>query len=250
MTRLGVNIDHVATLRQARGTRYPDPIAAGALAEEAGADQITIHLREDRRHIQDHDLRTLRKTVRTSLNLELACVEGIIEMAEEIRPEICTFVPERRGELTTEGGLDLSRTAKALGKGIGRLREKSIRVSLFIDPDPEQMPIAKGLGAEVVELHTGPYAHAAGEIAIGREIDRLQRAAAAAEGAGLIVAAGHGLNYENIRRVVKNLHSIVEYNIGHSIVARAVFVGISQAVREMKQLLEAGDWRPATGDST
>ncbi|MBI4366994.1 MAG: pyridoxine 5'-phosphate synthase [Deltaproteobacteria bacterium] len=237
MVRLGVNIDHVATLRQARGTRYPDPIAAAALAEGAGADQIVIHLREDRRHIQEQDLWTLRKTVRTGLNVELACTDEIVGIACEARPDRCTFVPERRKELTTEGGLDLRRAGRALPKALARLCERSIGVSLFIDPDPAQVAAAHALGATAVEFHTGAYAEATNEGALTHELDRLRRAGELAAAKGMEVAAGHGLNYENIRRVVKIGKMIVEFNIGHSIVARAVFVGLEQAVREMKQLL-------------
>lgn len=234
MIRLGVNVDHVATLRQARGTRYPDPIAAAAMAEQAGADQITVHLREDRRHIQDQDLWTLRKTVQTALNLELACVDEIIAVAEEVRPDVCTFVPERRGELTTEGGLDARRHAKALRKAIGRLRAKSIRVSLFIDPDPVQVAAAQQCEVEIVELHTGRYADAPHATGQQEELRRLQASTQQARDLGLVVAAGHGIHYENVRGLVKNVTGIVEYNIGHSIIARSVFVGLEQAVKEMK----------------
>lgn len=240
MIRLGVNIDHVATLRQARGTRYPDPVAAAALAEQAGADQIVVHLREDRRHIQDHDLRTLRKTIQTSLNLEMACVEQIIAMAEDMRPDCCTFVPEKRNELTTEGGLDVRKNSRALGKAAGRLRDKGIVVSLFIDADPSQIEAAKSLEAEVVELHTGPYCDAKSGSAAAQELEKLETAAKMASGLGLRVAAGHGLNYENTRTIVKAVPEIVEYNIGHGIISRAVFVGLEAAVREMKALLSYG----------
>ncbi len=248
MKRLGVNVDHVATLRQARGTRYPDPVAAATYAEEAGADQITVHLREDRRHIQDQDLRTLRKTVTTSLNLEMACVEDIIALAVEIKPDIVTFVPERRNEVTTEGGLDVRKHRAILHKALARLRPAGVRVSLFIDPDPVQVDMAHELSVDAVELHTGTFCEARDAATAARELERLQHAARAATArAGCMVAAGHGLHYENMRRVVQALPEVEEYNIGHSIVARAMFVGIGQAVREMKKLLEPGLSHGLTG---
>ncbi|MBI4238713.1 MAG: pyridoxine 5'-phosphate synthase [Deltaproteobacteria bacterium] len=238
MPRLGVNIDHVATLRQARGTRYPDPVAAAALAEQAGADQITVHLREDRRHIQDYDVRTLRKTISTVLNLELACHDAIVALATEVRPDTATLVPERRQELTTEGGLNVVKEQKALRKNIARLREASIRVSLFIDPDRVQIEAAHALEVDLIELHTGAYCAAPTAAAAATELQRLQEATNMARAAGMSVAAGHGLHYENLRAVVRSIPAIEEYNIGHSLVARAVFVGIERAVREMKQLLQ------------
>lgn len=236
--RLGVNIDHVATLRQARGVRYPDPVAAAALAEQAGADQITVHLREDRRHIQDHDLRTLRKTVSTVLNLELACHAAIVTLATEIRPDTATLVPERRQELTTEGGLNVVKEQKALRTVIAQLRAAGVRVSLFIDPDAAQIDAARALEVDLVELHTGRYCDARTPDAAAAELQRLQTATRQAREAGMTVAAGHGLHYENLRAVVRAIPEIVEYNIGHSVVARAVFVGMERAVREMKQLLQ------------
>lgn len=234
--RLGVNIDHVATVRQQRQTRYPDPVAAAAMAEAAGADHITLHLREDRRHIQDHDLRTLRKTVGVPLNLEMAATAEMVKIASEIKPDTVTLVPERRAELTTEGGLDVVRQQRALAKTVAALRAANITVSLFIDPDPRQIAAARALDVSTIELHTGAYCAAAGDAA-ARELLRLQQGAAAAAEAGLIVCAGHGLNYENTRAVVKALPQVEEYNIGHSIVARALFVGLAQAVREMHRLL-------------
>lgn len=233
MILLGVNIDHVATLRQARGTRYPDPIAAAALAEAGGADQITVHLREDRRHIQDQDVRLLRRTVTTPLNLEMACTEAMVTLACELRPNTATLVPERRQELTTEGGLHVVKGGKTLRQAMARLQAQSIRVSLFIDPELAQIAAAKEYGADAIELHTGAYCNAPSPA----ELQRLQTAARAAHAAGLAVAAGHGLNAENIRAVVKALPEVHEYNIGHSLVARAVFVGLERAVREMKTLL-------------
>lgn len=238
MIHLGINIDHVATLRQARGTRYPDPVAAAAIVEGAGADQVVVHLREDRRHIQDQDLRTLRKTVRTSLNLELACTEAIVRIAAEVRPDCCTFVPERRNELTTEGGLDVHRSARPLQKAIALLRAQSIAVSLFIDPEIRDVEAAKALEVDTIELHTGAYCEARGPETAQREIERLQRATGRAGALGLRVAAGHGLNYENIRAIVQQIPAIVEYNIGHSVISRAVFVGLSGAVQEMRALLD------------
>lgn len=233
---LGVNIDHVTTLRQMRGTRYPDPIAAAAMAEEAGADQITVHLREDRRHIQDGDVRLLRKTVRTQLNLEMALAPEIVAIALEVRPDTVTIVPERRQELTTEGGLDIRGAARALSATLPRFRDAAITVSLFLEPDPAAIHMAAELGASAVEIHTGKYA---GLMQKGREaeLDRIRRAAACIAEKKMRVVAGHGLNYENIRQVVNAVPQIVEYNIGHAIIARATFVGLAQAVREMKQLL-------------
>jgi pyridoxine 5-phosphate synthase len=239
MRRLGVNIDHVATVRQARGTRYPDPIAAASYVERAGADHITIHLREDRRHIQDHDVRMLRKVVTTALNLEMACAEEIIAFAETIKPDVATFVPERRQELTTEGGLNVIKHAKKLRKAIARLQAQSIRVSLFIDPDGDQILAARELGVEAIELHTGTYCDAAHKDIAAVELVRLQEGARIAKEAGLMVCAGHGLNVENMRTVVQAAPEVEEYNIGHSIVARAMFVGLERAVQEMKLLLSS-----------
>ncbi|PIR20539.1 MAG: pyridoxine 5'-phosphate synthase [Deltaproteobacteria bacterium CG11_big_fil_rev_8_21_14_0_20_47_16] len=234
---LGVNIDHIATLRQARGTRYPDPVAAAAMAEEAGADQITIHLREDRRHIQDADVRLLRKTVMTQLNLEMALADEIIEIALETRPDVVTFVPERREEVTTEGGLNIVKAAKQLSAIIPKFKENSIVVSLFLEPDTLAISRAKELGAQTIEIHTGRYAELAPTERTD-EITRIKAAAAHIKSLGMRVVAGHGLNYENLRTLVREVPEIEEYNIGHSIIARASFVGLAQAVREMKQLLE------------
>ncbi len=234
--QLGVNIDHIATLRQMRGTRYPDPIAAAAMAEEAGADQITVHLREDRRHIQDSDVRILRKTVQTQLNLEMALSPEIIAIALEVRPDIVTIVPERRQELTTEGGLDIRKVAKTLSTVIPQFREAAIIVSLFLEPDPAAIHLAAELGASAVEIHTGKYA----EVVLKDrevELERICRAADCIAEKKMRVVAGHGLNYENIRLMVNAVPKIVEYNIGHSLIARATFVGLAQAVKEMKQLL-------------
>ena len=236
--RLGVNVDHVATLRQSRGTSYPDPVAAATYAEEAGADQITIHLREDRRHIQERDLRTLRKIVTTSLNLEMACDDAIITIACEVKPDIVTLVPERRHEVTTESGLDVRKHHKRLRAAMAQLRGQGIRVSLFLDPDAEQITAAQALEPDAVELHTGGFCSAASVAVAEHELARLQASARTARQLGYIVAAGHGLHYENIRRVIRALPEVTEYNIGHSIVGRAVFVGMAQAVREMKACLQ------------
>lgn len=235
--KLGVNIDHIATLRQQRGMRYPDPVAAAGLAEEAGADQITVHLREDRRHIQEGDLRLLRKTIRSLLNLEMALSPEIIAIALDVRPDVVTIVPEKRQELTTEGGLDIARLTKPLQAAITQFRNNAITVSLFLEPDVQAIHLAKELGAQAVEIHTGRYAEVA-PAARDIELMRIHTAAAAIGQGGMRVVAGHGLNYENIRTLVKAAPQIVEYNIGHSIIARATFVGLAQAVKEMKQLLK------------
>lgn len=236
MLKLGVNIDHVATVRQARRADEPDPVPAAALAERAGADSIVCHLREDRRHIQDRDLRLLRETARTRLNLEMALSEEIIRIALRVRPDQVTIVPERRQEVTTEGGLDAVANRRALARAIPRFRRAGIAVSLFIDPDPVQIEEARALRAGTVELHTGAYANARTPGRRARELARLREAARLAGRFGLFVAAGHGLTYRNVRPVVR-LREIEELNIGHSIVSRAVFVGLERAVREMKALM-------------
>jgi pyridoxine 5-phosphate synthase len=235
--RLGVNVDHVATLRQARRTRYPDPVTAAALAELAGADQITLHLREDRRHMQERDLRIMRETVQTALNLEMAATADMVKIAYEVKPDQVTLVPERREELTTEGGLDVNHHKDTLKKYVQNLRDGDIHVSLFIDPDLEQVRAAHRLDAGAVELHTGKFCDARGEAERKAELTRIIDAARTARKLGLRVAAGHGLNYENITPLV-GLDEIEEYNIGHGIVARAVFVGFGEAVREMLALLQ------------
>lgn len=235
MVRLGVNIDHVATVRQARGGREPEPVAAAVLAELGGADQITVHLREDRRHIVDRDVRVLRETVATRLNLEMAVVEEIIEIALEVRPETVTLVPERRDEVTTEGGLDVVRHAATIAPAVARMRDAGIGVSLFVDPVAEQILASRDAGADAIELHTGAYALASGAD-VDAELAALRDQAAAAAAAGLHVAAGHGLNYSNTAAVVA-IESIEELNIGHSIVSRAVMVGMTRAVAEMKYLI-------------
>jgi pyridoxine 5-phosphate synthase len=241
--RLGVNVDHVATLRQARRAAYPDPVQAAALAELAGADQITVHLREDRRHIQDRDVEVLRKTVQTRLNLEMAATSEMVAFARALRPDVCTLVPERRQELTTEGGLDAAALAGALGPVVEALRRDGRIVSLFIDPDPAQLRAARALGADVVELHTGRYCDAPSAAERDRELARIRESAAAAAALGLGVAAGHGLHVRNVTPVAA-ISEIEELNIGHALVAQAVLVGFERAVREMKALLAAASSPP------
>jgi len=234
--KLGVNIDHVATIRQARRTRYPEPVAAAVLAELGGADIITVHLREDRRHIQDRDVRILRQTISTRLNLEMACWDEIIAIALEIRPDQVTLVPERREELTTEGGLDVKGQLSRIAQVIGCFRKAGIRVSLFVNPEDGQLRASKDAGADCVELHTGEYANATSDEATLAQLAVLRRAATAAAALGLGVNAGHGLHYHNVRSIVA-IPEIAELHIGHSIVAHAVMVGMERAVREMKELL-------------
>ncbi|HMM76902.1 MAG TPA: pyridoxine 5'-phosphate synthase [Gammaproteobacteria bacterium] len=233
---LGVNIDHVATLRQARGTRFPDPVYAAYLAEQAGADQITVHLREDRRHIQERDLVILLQTVRGRLNLEMAATEAMIDLAVTRRPSNCCLVPERRQELTTEGGLDVAGQRAQLEEVCARLAEARIAVSLFVDPDPRQIEAAAALGVPAVELHTGAYAEAADPAARDVELARLIEAAALGDALGLQMNAGHGLHYSNVQAIAR-IPQLLELNIGHAIVAHALFVGFERAVREMKQLM-------------
>lgn len=233
--RLGVNIDHVATLRQVRLAKYPDPLYAALLAEQSGADSITLHLREDRRHIQDHDVQRMRAALQTRMNLEIGATEEMVRLAGELRPEDCCLVPERRTELTTEGGLDVAGQLERLRDSCGSLAESGVRVSLFVDPDPVQLEACAAAGAPVVELHTGAYAEARGEQQ-ARELMRLVEAARFADRIGLTVHAGHGLHYHNVQPVA-SVPEIVELNIGHAIVARAVFAGLAEAVREMKSLM-------------
>jgi pyridoxine 5-phosphate synthase len=234
--RLGVNVDHVATLRQARRTTYPDPVTAAALAELAGAQQITIHLREDRRHIQDRDLRILRETCQTLLNLEMAATTEMVKIAYEHKPDVVTLVPERREELTTEGGLDVASQREQVAKIIKNLKDGEIIVSLFIDPDLDQIRAAHKVDADRIELHTGRYCEARNERERGRELSRIVDAAKAAAKLGMSVAAGHGLNYDNVQPVAR-IREIDELNIGHAIVGRAVLVGFERAVREMLELM-------------
>ena len=237
LIHLGVNVDHVATLRQARGTRYPDPVAAALLAEQSGADSITVHLREDRRHIQERDLEVLTQMVQTRINLEMAVTDSMLEIAGRYRPADCCFVPERRDELTTEGGLDVAGRSAKVGAACKRLGQHGIRVSLFIDPDLAQLDASAAAGAPVVELHTGAYALASGGAA-ARELQRVRAAAERAHALGLVVHAGHGLNYHNVAPIAA-IPQIVELNIGHAIVAQAVFDGFAAAVARMKALMLA-----------
>jgi pyridoxine 5-phosphate synthase len=233
---LGVNIDHVATLRQARGTRYPDPVQAALLAEEAGADGITIHPREDRRHIQDRDVLLLRDTLQTKMNLEMAVTDAMLDFAEQIRPACVCLVPEKREELTTEGGLDVEGQEARIARACERLASIGAEVSLFIDPDKAQIDAAVRCGAPVIELHTGEYAEASGAAA-DAAFNVLLEAVTYARKKGLVVNAGHGLNYHNTERVAA-IAGINELNIGHAIIARAVFTGLKEAVRDMKTLID------------
>jgi pyridoxine 5-phosphate synthase len=241
---LGVNIDHVATLRQARRGREPSVIQAAALAEQAGADAITIHLREDRRHIQDRDVELLAELLTTRMNLELAVTDEMLAFAERIRPSDVCLVPERRAELTTEGGLDVAESKGRVQAACQRLAAAGCRVSLFIDPEARQLEAAVACGAPVVELHTGRYAdaHGAGQ---QRELTRIAQAVEQGRALGLIVNAGHGLNYHNVQAVAE-LEGIAELNIGHSIVSRSVMVGLPTAVREMKRLMTEARWGSGT----
>jgi pyridoxine 5-phosphate synthase len=234
---LGVNVDHVATLRQARHTRYPDPVAAALIAEQSGADSITVHLREDRRHIQARDVELLLRTLQTRVNLEMAVTDAMVELAVKHRPADCCLVPERREELTTEGGLDVAAQKQRVAAVCRALEQHGIRVSLFIDPDPAQIEASAEIGAPVVELHTGAYADAAGAAA-AKELVRIESAAARARSLGLVVHAGHGLNYHNVTPIAA-LASIVELNIGHAVVAQALFDGFAGAVAKMKALMVA-----------
>lgn len=234
---LGVNIDHVATLRQARRIDYPDPVHAALLAEQSGADSITLHLREDRRHIQDRDVTLLRRLLQTRMNLEMAVTAEMIRIAGEVQPQDCCLVPESREEVTTEGGLDVRVQQARIADACQALAAAGVRVSLFIDPDAAQIEAARRVGAPVIELHTGTYANAAGA-ARGRELERVRSAAALGASLGLVVNAGHGLNYHNVEPIAA-IREIVELNIGHAIIARAVFDGLPKAVREMKDLMRA-----------
>jgi pyridoxine 5-phosphate synthase len=234
---LGVNVDHVATLRQARHTRYPDPVTAALIAEQSGADSITVHLREDRRHIQARDVDVLLRAVQTRVNLEMAVTDSMIEFAVKHRPADCCLVPERREELTTEGGLDVAGQKQRIAAACKTLAQHGIRVSLFIDPDTAQIEASAEAGAPVVELHTGAYADAAA-VNVAREHARIDAGVARARALGLVVHAGHGLNYHNVAPIAA-MRSIVELNIGHAIVSQALFVGFAQAVAKMKALMVA-----------
>lgn len=232
---LGVNIDHVATLRQARGSRYPDPVSAALIAEKSGADSITLHLREDRRHIQDRDVHALKEAMQTHMNLEMAVTEEMLSIATELSPSDCCLVPEKREELTTEGGLDVAGQLEKVTDACSRLAGQGIRVSLFIDPDERQLDAAVKAGAPVVELHTGTYADCDGD-AQQAELERVVAAATYGQQIGLIVNAGHGLHYENVTAIAR-IPEIIELNIGHAIIAQSIFDGLSAAVNNMKRLM-------------
>jgi len=236
MIRLGVNVDHVATVRQARRADEPDPVAAAVAAEMGGADQITVHLREDRRHIQDRDLRLLREVVRSRLNLEMAATDKIVAIAAAVGPDQSTLVPERREELTTEGGLDVRHNADKLRPVIETLHQEGIEVSIFVDPDPDQVKASVKLGADSIEIHTGHFANAKTEDDIMAELERIEAAAIVAHKLNLGVKAGHGLTYANVYRIL-GIPYLEELNIGHSIVARAIMVGMERAVRDMKDII-------------
>ncbi|MEX2180243.1 MAG: pyridoxine 5'-phosphate synthase [Gemmatimonadaceae bacterium] len=233
--RLYINIDHVATLRQARRGLEPDPVAAARVAEDAGADGITAHLREDRRHIQDHDIEAMARGVRTVLNLEMACTDEMIGIATRLRPHQVTIVPERRQEITTEGGLDVTRDGDRLRDGLARLKDAGIRTSLFISPDPSVVELSRELGAAAVELHTGAYAHGGGDDAPLRALETCAQLAASLD---LAVHAGHGLTVANVAPVAR-IPAIEELNIGHAVVSRAVFIGLAEAVRELRHVMDS-----------
>lgn len=237
MAKLGLNVDHFATVRQARGGMEPDPVTAAAIGELAGAEGITIHLREDRRHIQDRDLEIIRQTVKTKLNLEMAATQEIIRIALKIKPDQVTLVPEKRQELTTEGGLDVILNQKMITDTVKRLHDSGISVSLFVDPNQEQIKVANKTGADYIEIHTGSYCEVFGTSDMNVEIEKIDTAIKLARKIGLGVNAGHGLNYVNIKPVA-SLGGIEEYNIGHSIISRAMFVGLDRAVRDMVELIK------------
>lgn len=238
MAKLGVNIDHVATLRQTRGEGYPDPVQAAVICEQAGADSIVCHLREDRRHIQDADVIALRKMVQTRFNLEMSLAKGIVEIACLIKPDQATLVPEKRKELTTEGGLDVAHSFEHTKKMVAILQAKNIAVSLFIDPVKQQISAAKKTGAEMIELHTGAYANARTISSRQKELQKLNYACQYAHQLGLIVHAGHGLKYDNARPIADIVGKDGELNIGHSIICQAIFDGLEQAVRDMKKIMK------------
>jgi len=242
MARLGVNVDHIATLRQARGGHEPDPIFAAVIADLGGADGIVVHLREDRRHIQDRDLKLLRETIPNTLNLEMAVEESVAKIAIKIRPDKVTLVPERRQELTTEGGLAVTEHQDRIKALIRAMHDAQIQVSLFVDPDPNQILAAQKIGADAIELHTGRYANSRHSREIKKEFDALEEGTKLAKKLGLEVNAGHGLTYHNIRPLT-SIRGIAEFNIGHSIISRAVLVGLERAVREMKNLVSGSHFQ-------
>ncbi|NRD72992.1 pyridoxine 5'-phosphate synthase [Shewanella sp. VB17] len=236
---LGVNIDHIATLRQARGVSYPDPVHAAAVAEHAGAEGITVHLREDRRHIVDRDIYLLAKTIKTRMNFEMAVTDEMLDIACEVKPTYVCLVPEKREELTTEGGLDVAGQMGKIAAAVQRLNDEGIKVSLFIDADKKQIDAAVEVGAPVIEIHTGCYADATNGVDVAKELARITDMASYAHAKGLIVNAGHGLHYQNVKPIaaIPELH---ELNIGHSIIARAAIDGLATAVKDMKQLMNEG----------
>ncbi|KNC67698.1 pyridoxine 5'-phosphate synthase [Pseudoalteromonas ardens] len=233
---LGVNVDHIATLRQARGTSYPDPAHAAAVAEHAGADGITIHLREDRRHIQDRDVYVMAKTIQTRMNLEIAVTDEMLDIACEVKPAYVCLVPEKREELTTEGGLDVIANKEKVAQAVERLADAGIKVSLFIDADPKQIDAAKETGAPYIEIHTGAYADAESDAEMQAELERIRAGVKYAHGLGIVVNAGHGLHYHNVTPIAE-MPEIYELNIGHAIIARAAIDGLEKAVRDMKRLM-------------
>ncbi|BBN82145.1 pyridoxine 5'-phosphate synthase [Pseudoalteromonas sp. A25] len=233
---LGVNVDHIATLRQARGTTYPDPAHAASVAEHAGADGITIHLREDRRHIQDADVYVMAKTIQTRMNLEIAVTDEMLAIAQEVKPEYVCLVPEKREELTTEGGLDVIANQAKITEAVKQLEAAGIKVSLFIDADKAQIDAAKATGAPYIEIHTGAYADAQNDKAQTQELERIREGVQYAHGLGIIVNAGHGLHYHNVKPIAQ-MPEIYELNIGHAIIARAAIDGLEKAVRDMKRLM-------------
>ena len=235
---LGVNIDHVASLRQARGTIYPDPVQAAFIAEQSGADIITLHLREDRRHIQDRDVAIMRQTIQTRMNLEMAVTDEMVDIACRTLPDEVCLVPEKREELTTEGGLDVAGNISRISAPVSRLLEAGILVSMFIDPDPAQLDASIKVGASCVELHTGHFADAENEASSEREFESIKKAVAYGKEQGLKVNAGHGLHYHNVQRIA-SIAGLSDLNIGHSIIARAMFIGLAEAVREMKALMDS-----------
>ena len=237
MIRLGVNVDHVATIRQARKAKEPDPVAAAIMAELAGADQITVHLREDRRHIQERDVRVLREVTKSRLNLEMAATEEMLRFALQLRPDAATLVPEKREELTTEGGLDVDGNRERLSSFVMALKDGGILVSLFIDPSPAQVKASHRVGAHSIEIHTGRYAEARNEADRAAELEKIVDAAKLASRMGLKVHAGHGLDYQNVAKILE-ISEIEELNIGHSIISRAVFTGLYKAVKDMKTLIK------------
>jgi pyridoxine 5-phosphate synthase len=236
MAELGVNIDHVATVRQARQTNEPDPVWAAVEAQLGGADGITFHLREDRRHINDRDAELLKQIVKVKLNMEMSVAKPIVDIAARIQPDQCTLVPERREELTTEGGLDMIRNKRRIKNAVDRLGRRKIEISAFIEPIVDQVKASADLGCQAVELWTGGYAHAKGQRALKSEMNKLELAIQAGHEAGLVVHGGHGLTYDNIKFIAA-MHGFAEFNIGHSIISRSMFIGLREAVREMKELL-------------